>query len=483
MESLLLAGKNMSTDRVSSQTHPMLLTGTRVASIGRELGTDQTEVHCGCWSAGIYFRLCHIALAVMCGLILAGCGRVKDPRPGADRSRQPVPVTVAPVVSKDVPVELRAIGTVRPYATVPVKSRVDGQVAKIAFTQGAHVKEGDLLVQIDPRPYEAARNQAAAILERDKALLENAVIEMRRTDELSGTKAVPASQIDANRARVANLRATVAADQAALDLADLQLSFCSIRAPVSGRAGIRLVDEGAMVRNNDTTLVVINQTRPVYIDFAVPEQSLHEIRRAAQQRPLQVEVTTPQLGLRSVHGELAVINNEVDTSTGTVLVRAVCPNTEEELWPGQFVSVTLRLSVLSNAVVVPSQAVQVSQNGEFVFVVNSDQTVARKPVKTAQQWAGYTVISDGLVPGESVVTDGHLRLVPGSKIKVTPPVSVLAGRTNSAEPMAGTGPRQGSPGLFSETPTASALGSNRPEPERIHESASAPAQTMPVESK
>jgi len=345
-----------------------------------------------------------------------------------------VPVTAAVAVSRNVPIELRAIGTVRAYASVPVKSRVDGQVARIAFAQGAHVNQGDLLVQIDPRPFEAARDQAAAILERDKASLENAEIEMRRTDELAGTKAVPASQIDANRAKVATLRATVAADRAALDLANLQLSFCSIHAPISGRVGMRLVDEGAMARNNDTTLAIINQIRPVYVDFAVPEQSLLDIRRAAKEGPLQVDIALPETGARPVRGELAVINNEVDTSTGTVLLRAVCPNSDEELWPGQFVSVTLQVGILSNATVVPSQAIQASQNGDFVFVVNSDQTVAKRSVRTGAMWAGYTVVTEGVSPGESVITDGHLRLVPGSKVKQTDPVSARTGQGQSPEP-------------------------------------------------
>ncbi|MCX8107278.1 MAG: efflux RND transporter periplasmic adaptor subunit, partial [Verrucomicrobiae bacterium] len=220
-----------------------------------------------------------------------------------------MPATVDHAIARDVPLQLRAIGTVRPFATLPIKSRVDGQIAKIAFVQGAKVNKGDLLVQIDPRPFEAARNQAAAILERDKALLENAEIEMRRTDELAGTRAVPASQIDANRARVANLRATVAADTAALELANLELSFCSIHAPISGRVGTKLVDEGAMVRNNDTVLVVINQTQPVYIDFAIPEQSLAQVKRAAEEGPLKVEITPSQPGAEALDGELAVINN------------------------------------------------------------------------------------------------------------------------------------------------------------------------------
>lgn len=373
-------------------------------------------------------------LIAICVSILVGCSRKSDSQPRGDRARQPVPVTAAVATSRNVPIELRAIGTVRAYASVPVKSRVDGQVARIVFVQGAHVNQGDLLVQIDPRPFEAARDQAAAILERDRASLENAEIEMRRTDELAGTKAVPASQIDANRAKVATLRATVAADKAALDLANLQLSFCSIHAPISGRVGMRLVDEGAMARNNDTTLVIINQIRPVYVDFAVPEQSLLDIRRAAKDGPLQVDIALPETGTRSVKGQLAVINNEVDTSTGTVLLRAVCQNSEEELWPGQFVSVTLQVGTLSNATVVPSQAVQASQNGDFVFVVNGDQTVAKRSVRTGVMWAGYTVVTEGVSPGESVVTDGHLRLVPGSKVKLTDPVSAKTGQGPPSEP-------------------------------------------------
>lgn len=360
-----------------------------------------------------------VILAATMGV--TGCSREHNSPTGSPRTGQAVPVATAVAERKDVPLQLRAIGTVRPYASVSVKSRVDGQIARVGFAQGGEVKQGDLILQIDDRPFAAARDQAAAILERDRVSLQNAEIDMRRTDDLAGSKAVPASLVDANRAKVATLKATIQADQAALELARLQLSFCSIYAPITGRVGMRLVDEGAMVRNNDTVLAVINQLRPVFVDFAVPEQSLPAIRRAAAgvRLPVEMSVSGPDASL--LRGTLDVVNNEVDTATGTVMLRAVFSNDNEELWPGQFVNVVLKVGELGGATVVPSQAVQVSQNGEFVFVVNPDQTVSKRTVALGPQWHAYIVIDNGVTAGETVVTDGHMRLAPGAKVSATAP--------------------------------------------------------------
>jgi multidrug efflux system membrane fusion protein len=329
-----------------------------------------------------------------------------------------VPVTAEVAAQKDVPVELSAIGTVRAFASVSIKARVDGQLQRVSFKQGDEVKKGDLIFQIDPRTFQAALNQAEAVLARDEASLTNAEVDMRRTDELANTKAVAASIIDGNRAKVASLRATVAADQAAVESAKLQLSFCSICSPVDGRLGLLLVDEGNMVKNNDTILAVVNQVRPIYVDFALPEQFLLEVRAAAQGGRLKVAAVIPEHAWERAQGELEVIDNQVDSSTGTIMLRAVFPNRNERLWPGQFVEVTLTLGQRTNAVVVPSRAVQSSQTGEFVFVVMSDSTVEKRTVKLGPTSRGEAVIEAGVSAGETVVTDGQLRLVPGAKVEV-----------------------------------------------------------------
>ncbi len=346
----------------------------------------------------------------------------------------PVPVTVATVVETNVPLELTAIGAARAYASVSVKARVDGQLARVAFKPGDEVKQGDLIFEIDPRPFQAALDQAEAVLARDQAALQNAQADMKRTDELADTKAVPATLVDANRAKVATFQASVAADQAAIASAKLQLSFCSITSPVNGRLGLLLVDAGNMVKNNDTILVIVNQTRPIYVDFSVPERALQEVRTAAARGPLRATAATPQHPELAAMGELEVVNNQVDSATGTLLLRARFANADERLWPGQFLNVTLTLGELTNATVVPSPAVQSSQSGDFVFVVRPDASVEKRLVTTGPQRGNETVIVSGVKSGETVVTDGQLRLVPGAKVSVETP-----GERAGARPEGGRG--------------------------------------------
>jgi multidrug efflux system membrane fusion protein len=384
------------------------------------------------------YKLNLFPLLTLAGLLWgcspAGHGPGGPPLAQAKGKGLPIPVLAAAAAQKNMPVEATAIGTARAFASIAVKARVDGQLARVAVKQGDEVAKGGLVFQIDPRPFEAALNQAEAILARDAASLENAEADMRRTDELAGTKAVPATVIDANRAKAATLRGSVAADNAALESAKLQLSFCSIVSPVNGRLGLLLVDEGNMVKNNDTTLAVINQTRPIYVDFAVPEQLLPQVRAAAAAGRVKVEATLPQSTEAGAAGELAVINNQVDSTTGTVMLRAVFPNQEEKLWPGQFLNLTLTLGQLANATVVPSQAVQTSQSGEFVFVVKPDGTVEKRPVRLGLSRAGETVVQQGIAPGETVVTDGQLRLVPGAKVEVKIPGQAPAGKPAPGRP-------------------------------------------------
>lgn len=377
-------------------------------------------------------------LALLAGLLLgcekSGSGPAGPPIAQLRGRGGPVPVTVATAIRKDVPLELTAIGTARPLVSISVKARVDGQLARVAFKPGDEVRQGQLVFEIDPRPFQALLDQAAAVLARDLASLTNAEADMRRTDELADTKAVPATVLDANRAKVATLRASAAADRATLESAKLQLSFCSITSPVNGRVGLLQVDEGNMVKNNDTILAVINQTRPIYVDFAVPERFLTEVRESAAGGPLKVAVATPQRPDAPVTGEVEVINNQVDTTSGTLLLRARFANADERLWPGEFLNVTLTFGRLTNATIVPAQAVQASQNGDFVFVVKPDTSVEKRLVTLGPVRADEAVIRDGVKAGETVVTDGQLRLTPGAKVNAQGPGQPPAGKPVAEKP-------------------------------------------------
>jgi multidrug efflux system membrane fusion protein len=360
--------------------------------------------------------------------LVTGCSRSPDkPAPGRGKG-MPVPVSAAVAAQKNVPLQLQAIGTVRPYATVSVKPRVDGQLGKIGFKQGQEVKEGDLIFQIEPRAFEVALKQAEAVLARDVASFQNAEADMRRTDELANTKAVTAAAVDVNRAKVASLRATVEADKAAVEIATVQLSYCSIRSPIKGRVGLLLVDKGNVIKNNESILAIINQTRPIYADFAVPQQALPVVREAMTRHTLRVQAFLPQDTNHVAAGELEVINNEVDSTTGTVLLRAAFPNHDEVLWPGQFANITLTLGQLTNATVIPSSAVQSSQSGEFVFVVKADSTVEKRLITLGPVRGGEAVVQNGVTPGETVVTDGQLRLVAGSAVNTKSPEAAQQGK-------------------------------------------------------
>lgn len=351
-----------------------------------------------------------------------GCGAHSGKPPQGSGPRPAVPVLLAQSETTNFPVQLTAIGTVKPYATVSVRPRVDGQLGTVLFEEGQAVKKGDLIFQIEPKAFEVALKQAQAVLARDEASLQSAQLDMKRTDELAGTKAVSASIVDANRAKVASLQATVEADKASVEIATVQLSYCSIRSSIDGRVGFMLVHAGNVIKNNDSILAVINQTKPIYVDFAIPQSALPDVRTSRQQSSLQVEARMPSDPNRSIVGRLETINNEVDTTTGTVLLRASFANGDEFLWPGQFVNVVLTLGTLPNAVVVPSAAIQTSQNGEFVFAVKPDMSVEKRMVKLGPSRGGRTVIQSGVDAGQTVVTDGQMRLVPGSTV-----------RTNSVE--------------------------------------------------
>ena len=280
------------------------------------------------------------------------------------------------------------------------------------------MKKNDPLFLIDPRPYQAMLDQAKAQLEKDKALLKNADEDARRYAELVKKDYVTQEQYNQILTNFEALKSTIKADEAAVENANLQVGYCSIRAPLSGRTGTLLIHEGNQIKaNDDKGMVVINQIRPIYVNFAVPEQNLAEIQKNMASRKLAVEATL-QGREAPVTGELTFVDNAVDSTTGTIDLKAAFQNEDEALWDGQFVNVTLKLSTIRQATVVPSQAIQTSQAGSYVFVVKPDKTVEYRTVKTGIGYDGETVIVEGVSPGETVVTDGQLRLVPGAEVSI-----------------------------------------------------------------
>jgi multidrug efflux system membrane fusion protein len=339
------------------------------------------------------------------------------------RQVPPAPVVIAKAAVKIVPIEIRTIGTVQPIASVQVKSRVDGMLAKVSFNEGDVVKAGAPLFTVDPRSYQAQLKQAEATLLRDQAQLENARLELRRNQTTASTGVTSQKLLEQARTQVQILEAAIKSDEAAIDVARVQLSYTDITAPLTGRTGDLRVNEGNNVKANDTTpLVTINQLRPIYVTFSVPERELPQIRARQYKTPLAVTVTDDRGVQHPETGTLTFIDNTIDTNTGTIQLKATFANDRDFLWPGQFVQVNLRVSQIDNAVTIPSAAVQNGQQGQYVYVVKTDQTAELRPVKVGPPMGGDVVILDGVRAGETVVTDGHLRLAPGARVKPVNPV-------------------------------------------------------------
>jgi multidrug efflux system membrane fusion protein len=356
-------------------------------------------------------------------------------------------VSVAQAAREVVPTEVRSVGNVEAHARVEVKSQIAGQLLRVRFQEGADVNAGDVLFEIDPRPYqealrqteaavassEAQLRQAQANLARDQAQLSNAEQEEARYKELWQQGVAPQMQYDqyrtaaeaqresvrADRAAIESARAALESTRAAVARAKLDLSYCEIRSPISGRAGNLLIHAGNLVKANDVPLVVINSLSPIDVTFGVPEQYLGEIRRKNRTGALPVEIVPDEAGSRAVAGRLSTIDNTVNPETGTIRLKAEAPNRERLLWPGQFVNIVLRLDT-REATVVPAEAVQASQQGQFLYVVKADHTVEPRQVAMGATVNGKAVIEKGVSPGETVVTDGQLRLYPGAKIEAAP---------------------------------------------------------------
>jgi multidrug efflux system membrane fusion protein len=357
-----------------------------------------------------------IGAAILAIVAAGGCGHGGQ---GAGFGSQAVPVLVAKAEKKTVATRLHAIGRVEAYSTVNIKAQLDGIVTQVHFKEGQEVKRGDLLFTIDPRPFEAALRQAEANLARDQAQQIQAAADERRYAYLLKQGVGSQQQYDQAHATAEADKAAVAADQAAVQTAKLNLGYTTIRAPIDGRTGNLLVHQGNLVKNNaDTAMVVINQIHPVYVDFSIPEQSLPAVRQAIATRALPVEATLPGQQGAIEKGQLSFIDNSVDAQTGTIELKGLFTNQDGKLWPGQFVDVSLILNERPDTIVVPSEAIQTGADGSYVFVVDRKMKVSSRPVVVGASEDGQTVVERGLKSGETVVTDGQLRLVPGAHVTI-----------------------------------------------------------------
>jgi multidrug efflux system membrane fusion protein len=339
------------------------------------------------------------------------------------------------VTRADVPVYLDAVGTIKALNTVTVRPQVDGKLLSVNFKEGDDIKKGDVLAKIDPVTYQAQLDQAVAKKAQDEAQLANAKIDLDRYEKLAATAAINKQQADTQRALVAQNNALVQADQAAIDNARAMLSYTTITAPLDGRTGIRMVDEGNFVRAADTNsaIVVITQLRPISVLFNLPQQDLPQLNSAFAKGPLNVEAQRSDSDAVIDRGVLRVVDNQVDQTTGTVKLKAEFPNADLQLWPGQFVNIRLLIDTLKQVTVLPTGAVQRGPNGTFVFVVRDDSTVAMRPIVVEKQDETQTVVKTGVEANERVVTTGFVRLTDGSKISI--------GSADAVTPVQGAQPR------------------------------------------
>jgi multidrug efflux system membrane fusion protein len=376
-------------------------------------------------------------------LLIAGCSKQVAP---VAQQAQAAPVLVSKAVLKSVPIEIQAIGNVEAYSMVTVKAQVGGELMIVDFKEGADVRKGDRLFVIDPRPFESQVAEANAILAKDRAQLqaaqanlardmaqeEYAQAQARRYSDLSlqgvlakdsaeqtGAQAKAAAEgVRADRAAIESIHASIAADEAALERARLQLEYCTIRSPIDGRTGHLLLKQGNVVKANDVDLVTINQLHPIYVTFTVPETHLPLIKTHMTAGSVSVAAYLQDSDTAVEKGTLSFFENAVDTTTGTIRLKAIFDNPGARLWPGQFVRVVVRLTVSADSVVIPATAVQTGQSGKFVYVVKPDMTVEARPVLTGRTTERDVVIEKGLAEGDTVVTSGQLRLVPGSRVQV-----------------------------------------------------------------
>jgi multidrug efflux system membrane fusion protein len=356
----------------------------------------------------------HTLLAALL-LLTAGCGNKE-----AVQAAKPVaaPVRIATVTSRTMPVELQAIGNVEAISTVTIKAQISGQLMRVHFKEGDFVKKGQLLFTIDRAPFEAALRQAEGTLAKDEAQSLNSKLDAERYQGLGKQGVVSRQQVDAAGAAANAMAASVAADKAAVETAKINLQYTSIYSPINGRTGTVGVKEGNLAKANDVPiLVTINQIEPIYVSFAIPEQQLAELKQYSNTKSLKVDAA-PQGSTQHFQGRLTFIDNSVDLTTGTIKLKATFDNAAHVLWPGQFADVNLTLKSQPNSIVIPTAALQTSQNGTYVYVINQDLTAMQQPVKVGWNVGENTVIASGLQAGQRVVTDGQLRLTPGAKVDI-----------------------------------------------------------------
>ncbi len=374
-----------------------------------------------------------VALAV--AALLTACGKTKA-GPPVDTA---APVVVAAATQRDIPLEVKAVGTVEAYSNVQVKSMIAGEITKEGFTEGQDVRRGDLLFVIDPRPYQAALAQAQGNLARDLAQEANARAQATRYAALFKEGVVSREQYDQITTASDALKQAVEADRAAVETAKVSLTYTTIYSPIDGRTGNLLVHRGNVVKANDIPILSINQVEPIYATFAVPEMYLPEIKKYQASRKLAVMVRVPNEP-KPAEGMLTFIDNTVDPATGTIKLKATFANHDRRLWPGQFADVSLTLSTDKNAVLIPSAAVQTGQNGQYVFVVKPDNTAELRNVTVSRVVGSDSVITSGVRAGEQVVTDGQVRLTPGRKVALSKPANAASNTEAATQPAA----RQGS---------------------------------------
>ena len=386
-----------------------------------------------------------LPLAALIVLVaLFGCGSAKDNAKGQQLRDAAVPVTTASATRKDVPVQVKAIGNVEAYNTVSVKSMVAGEITKVGFSEGQDVKKGDVLFIIDPRAYEAALAQAEGTLAKDRANAANAKAEAARWAALYKEGVASREQHDQMVTQAEALQQTVTADEAAVQNAKVNLTYCTIKSPIDGRTGNLMVKLGNVVKANDVPLVTINQVLPIYVTFSVPQQFLPDIKHSERDRKLAVNAKVQ--GEAETSGVLTFIDNSVDPQTGMIKLKGTFANTDRRLWPGQFADVSLTLGIDRNAVLVPSAAVQTGQDGQFVFVIKNNKADMKK-VKIGRIVGSDTVIESGVDAGDQVVTDGQLRLTPGAKVAVSNGPSSTSQASDKGSNTSGAAPAKQASGL------------------------------------
>jgi len=378
------------------------------------------------------------AAGLLLALVGAACtGSSPGPSPARANTPQTVPVTVAAVQKQDLPIYLSGLGSISAYFTVGVKSRVDGQLVEVKFKEGEFVRKGNLLAVIDPRPYQVQLEQAQAQLFKDQASLRDAQLNYQRyKDLLQNSGAMSQQQVDTQKATADQLEGTVRNDQAAVDNAKLNLVYCHITAPESGRIGLRLVDPGNIVHASDANpMLVITQLQPITALFTLPEDQVQTVARHMGRSPLEVDAYSRDDQTKIATGQLLTIDNQIDQTTGTARLKAVFQNKDNALWPNQFVNIHLLLETVKNATVIPSAAVQRGPQGDYVYVVKSDNTVEARPVNVATTEGSVTQVTSGVSPDETIVTDGQDKLQPGSHVEAHhQPANPNAGSQNSANP-------------------------------------------------